>query len=510
MILIIDFGSQTTHLIKRRVVDLGVEAKIVLPRVAIKSIKEYKPTGIILSGGPASIYEKNSPQVDKKMFALNLPILGICYGWQLIAAYLGGKVVKGKSEYGPAKLKILSSTPLFQRISYKTSTAWMSHGDEVIKLPPGFKLTASTESIKIAATANLKRKIFGVQFHPEVDHTEYGRKILTNFVAVVCGEIVKKKSIKVGGIINYIRKKVDKEGENTRVVGAVSGGVDSTVAAVLTAQAIGRRFIPIYCNNGLMRSGTTERVKKIFGDYLKVKPIIINCRRQFLQKLKGVVNPERKRKIIGRLYIRNFEKVIKKIADVKFLLQGTIYSDVIESKGTKHASKIKSHHNVGGLPKRMKLKLLEPLRDFYKDEVREIGRRLGLKEDIINKQPFPGPGQAIRIIGAVTAKRLARQQQADMILMRIIKEEGLYDKIFQSFTVMTGIKSTAVKGDARVYGEVVAIRIYGSSNIMTAGWSYLPYRILQRMSSAIVNQVPGISRVVYDITTKPPATMEWE
>ena len=510
MILIIDFGSQTAHLIKRRISDLGVDAQICLPSEAVSSINELNPSGIILSGGPASIYEKGSPQVNKKIFAYNLPILGICYGWQLIAHYLGGKVVSGRHEYGPAKLSLLSDSMLFRGIGKKRFVAWMSHGDEVVKLPRGFQFTASTDSIKAGAVSNLKRKIFGVQFHPEVKHTEYGREILKNFISSVCEEKIKPKEISVKKIIKNINKQINLKGKGTKVIGAVSGGVDSTVAAVLTAKAIGRRFIPVYCDNGLMREGTREYVEKIFGDYLKIRPVILDCKKGFLLKLKGVINPEEKRKIIGKAYIENFEKVIKKKNKVKFLLQGTIYSDVIESKGTKHASKIKSHHNVGGLPKEMKLDLLEPLREFYKDEVREIGKRLGLPVEFINKQPFPGPGQAIRIIGEVTEERLRKQQMADGIVIKILKETGWYDKVFQSFPVLTGIKSTAVKGDARVYGEVVAVRVYNSGDIMTAGWTHLPYEVLQKISSAIVNQVPGVSRVVYDITTKPPATMEWE
>ena len=478
--------------------------------MALPLVKKYKPTGIILSGGPASIYENNSPQVSKKIFAYNLPILGICYGWQLIAHYLGGKVISGHREYGPAKLKLLKNSILFKKITRKAITAWMSHGDEVVKLPAGFSYLGSTDDVRAAAVVNLKRRIFGLQFHPEVRHTEYGREILKNFVSAVCGEEIKKQEINIKKIIKGIGEQIDAEGKGTKVIGAVSGGVDSTVAATLVARAIGKHFIPVYCDNGLMRVGTLGYIKKIFIDFLGIKPVILNCRREFLEKLRGVTNPEQKRKIIGKVYIRNFEKVVKKKVNVKFLVQGTIYSDVIESKGTRHASKIKSHHNVGGLPKRMKLKLLEPLRNFYKDEVRTIGRKLGLPAEFIARQPFPGPGQAIRIIGEVTPQRLKKQHLADAILLQVIKETGWYGRVFQSFTVMTGIKSTAVKGDGRVYGEVVAVRIYNGPDIMTAGWTHLPYDILQKISSRIVNRVPGVSRVVYDITTKPPATMEWE
>lgn len=510
MISIVDFGSQTTHLIGRRLADIGVNVEIVLPEEVVDFINKKQPTGIILSGGPASIYANNSPQVDKKIFSYKIPILGICYGWQLIAHYLGGKVVPGRAEYGPAILKARRNSTLLSEIKENSFTVWMSHGDEVVKLPKEFINVASTNDVKSALVENTSLRIFGTQFHPEVKHTEYGREILTNFVVNVCGESVKKQSINIKRLIKDIRDKVNHLGNGSKVVGAVSGGVDSTVAAVLTAKAIGKRFIPVYCDNGLMRVGTRKYVEKIFKELLRVNPIILDCKKEFLRGLKGITDPEEKRKVIGKLYIDNFEKVIKKRSNVKFLLQGTIYSDVIESKGSKHSSKIKSHHNVGGLPQRMRLTLLEPLRNFYKDEVREIGKKLGLPRKFINRQPFPGPGQAIRIIGEVTKERLKKQQLADEIAIRVLKETGWYDKVFQSFPVLTGVRSTAVKGDARVYGEVIALRVYSSGDIMTAGWTHLPYDVLQKISSTIVNSVPDVSRVVYDITTKPPATMEWE
>ncbi len=505
MIIIIDFGSQTTHLIGRRLKDHGVTAKIIEPENALKIISEIKPKGIILSGGPASVYEKNSPTIDKKIFSLGIPILGICYGWQLTAHLLGGKVIPGHKEYGPVNLKINIQEPLFHNIESYTKV-WMSHGDSVVKDPSGFISIATTEKIKSAAVANFKRKIFGIQFHPEVEHTQFGIEILSNFIFKICHLRAKKNSISIPKLIEDIRQQV----KNDQVICAVSGGVDSTVAATLIAKAIGKNLHPIYVESGLMRIGTKKEVINLFKKHLKITPIIIEAQKLFLNKLKGIIDAEEKRKIIGNLYIELFEKEAKKIKNAKFLAQGTIYSDVIESKGSKHASKIKSHHNVGGLPEIMKLKLLEPLRFFYKDEVRAIGKVIGLPNESVNKQPFPGPGQAIRIIGEVTPKRLTQLQIADQIILEEIKKANYYHKVFLSFPVMTGTKSTAVKGDGRALMEVIALRIIESKDIMTTDWAKLPYDLLQKISTRLVNEVPEISRVVYDITTKPPATMEWE
>ncbi|MEK7141778.1 MAG: glutamine-hydrolyzing GMP synthase [Patescibacteria group bacterium] len=510
MILIIDFGSQTAHLIGRRIKSYGVAVEIVIPKNALHAIQKNKPNGIILSGGPASVYEKEAPTIDKKIFQLGIPILGICYGWQLTAHLLGGKVVQGHREYGPTKVGIHTTTPLFENVKAKHLTVWMSHGDEVVELPVGFDYHVSTPTVKAAGVGDFERKIFGVQFHPEVEHTQEGKRILRNFVENICGLAVQERRIDVSDIIEKIRTIVAKHGSDGRAIAAVSGGVDSTVACAIIAKAIGQRFTPIYCDNGLMRVGTTEEVIHIFQNIVKVKPIILRCQNLFLMKLKGVIDPEKKRIAIGNLYIKLFEAEAKKLRDIRFLVQGTIYSDVIESQGSKHASKIKSHHNVGGLPKRMKLDLLEPVRDYYKDEVRDLGRQLGIPASVLSRQPFPGPGQAIRILGEVTKERLIKQQQADQIVLSVMKETGWYDRVFQSFPVMTGVNTTAVKGDGRVYGELVGLRIYDSSDIMTAGWTHLPYEVLQKISSRIVNEVPGVSRVVYDITTKPPATMEWE
>lgn len=511
MILLIDFGSQTAHLIARRVKEWGIEVATVYPDEALVKIKKLNPKGIIFSGGPSSVYEKNTPLVDKRIFSLNLPLLGICYGLQLIAYLLNGEVIPGrKKEFGPKKLKIHH---LMRRKKLKIIEnlpeefrVWMSHGDEVKKLPANFSVIGSTDNIINAFVGDEKRKIYGVQFHPEVVDTQYGRVILKNFLEKICGLQLKRKVVSSEKIIKEIKEVV---GDHS-VIGAVSGGIDSTVAAFLTAKAIGRKFHPFFIEMGLERLGTKERIEKIFNKVLNIKVEIIKAEAIFLKKLKGVIDPEEKRKIIGQVYGEFFKKEVKKLRDARYLLQGTIYSDVIESKGTRYAAKIKTHHNVRGLPQDLGLELLEPLRYFYKDEVRKIGQRLGLPAEIVWQQPFPGPGNAIRIIGEVNKKRLLKHQQIDQILLEELEKAKWLKKVFQSFPVLTGIKSTAVKGDKRFYGEVVALRIYQSVDVMTASWAKLPPWLLEKISTRIVNEVADVSRVVYDITTKPPATMEWE
>lgn len=509
MIIIVDFGSQTTHLISRRLRQLGIQTTIVLPENAVGEAKKIQPQGIILSGGPSSVYDDGVPTIDKEIFSLGIPTLDICYGLQLRAHLLGGEVVSGSKEYGPAKMRINSHKSKITQGLPEEFTVWMSHGDSVLAIPQGFSVIGSTDHVPYAFIADEENKAYGVQFHPEVEHTEQGMQILKNFLEV-CNIETKEHVIDIKEIEEGIKKQVG----DAYVVGAVSGGVDSTVAGVLTAQAVGEQFVPVFVNNGLMREGTEEHVKNIFTKYSHVKPIVINREGEMVQKLKGIDDPEEKRKIIGNDYIEIFEEEMEKLLvsgkPVKFLLQGTIYSDVIESQGTKHASKIKSHHNVGGLPEKMKLELLEPLRQFYKDEVREIGHQLGLPDEFIYKQPFPGPGYAVRIRGEVTKERLESEKQADNIVLEELEKANLLKSVFLSFPVMTGAYSTAVKGDGRQFGEVVCLRVVESKDIMTSTWARLPYEILQKISSRIVNEVPNVSRVVYDITTKPPATMEWE
>jgi GMP synthase (glutamine-hydrolysing) len=508
MILVIDFGSQVAHLISRRINDLGVKTKIIPPEDALTEIAKEHPQGIVLSGGPDSVYQKGAPTIKREVFDSNIPTLGICYGLQLMMHLMGGSVVSGKKEYGPARLVIKNAKSKIAKNIKKESEVWVSHGDEVIKLAPGFAIIGSTERVPVSFIENATKKIYGVQFHPEVEHTEIGKQVLENFVEL-CGAKREINEINIDEIVNKIKKQV----KDDYVIGAVSGGVDSTVAAVLMVKAIGKQFIPIYVDNGLMRYDTKDHLAKIF-EHTKIKVQIINAREETLKRLKGITDPEEKRKTIGKLYIdifeREMQKIIKSGKNVRFLMQGTIYSDVIESKGTKNAAKIKSHHNVGGLPENMKLQLIEPVRNFYKDQVRRIGKMLKLPDVFVYKQPFPGPGYAVRIRGEVTKLRLEQERLADKIVLEELEKAGYLQKIFQSFPVLTGARSTAVKGDGRNFGEVVALRIIESKDVMTCKWADLPYDLLQTISSRIVNEVPDISRVVYDITTKPPATMEWE
>jgi len=512
MILIIDFGSQTTHLIGRRIREMGVTVKIVpAGDIPDKLLNPHVTKGIILSGGPASVYEKGVPTIDKKIFQTHIPVLGICYGLQLIAYLLDGNVISGKKEFGHAKLSISDFDELFKNLPQKLDV-WMSHGDEVVGIPPGFKLLARTDRVKYAAIADFKRKIYAVQFHPEVHHTSGGIEILKNFVIDICGEKAKEVKINIEHLIATIKESMG----DSKAVCALSGGIDSAVAAVLTSKAIGNRLNCFYVDTGLMRLGETEEVIATFKKHFKLNLKVIKAEEIFLKNLKSIVDPEKKRQIIGETFIRVFEKEALRQAQGKpqnlprFLIQGTIYPDVIESKGTKHAAKIKTHHNVGGIPLQHGFKIVEPLRMLYKDEVREIARKLSFPKEMINRHVFPGPGLAVRIIGEVTAVKLAILRRADAIVVSEIKKAGLYDQIWMAFAIFAGIKTTGVTGDSRKYGETIAIRIIESKDTMTADWVRLPYDVLAKISNRITTEVPEVVRVVYDITTKPPGTMEWE
>ncbi len=508
-ILILDFGSQYTQLIARRVRENKVFSRIMPYNVSAKEIVALLPKGIILSGGPASVVDKKSPRPDKNIFKLGIPILGICYGMQVIAETLGGRTKHTKDrEYGRAELFVDDNHDIFSYLP-GNFTCWASHGDYVTKLPAGFHASSHTLNTPIASISNRKKKIYGVQFHPEVTHTEKGSQLISNFLFKVCGCSGRWN---MHSFINESIKNIKETVGKSHVVLGLSGGIDSSVVAILTHKAIGRNLRCIFIDNGLVRKDEPEQIKKVFRAAFHLNLDFVDRSKRFLECLKGVTDPEQKRKIIGREFVKAFEEEAAKIKGVKFLGQGTLYPDVIESvPGTGGpSSKIKSHHNVGGLPEHMKLKLLEPLRDLFKDEVRQIARELNLPENIIYRQPFPGPGLAIRIIGEVTNERLRVLREVDMRVIDEIKKANLYQQIWQSFAILLPIKSVGVMGDERTYENVVAVRCVASLDGMTADWVKLPYEIMDRISNRIINEVKGVNRVVYDITSKPPGTIEWE
>jgi GMP synthase (glutamine-hydrolysing) len=508
-ILILDFGSQYTQLIARRVRENKVFSKIIPYNTPAKEIAAMAPKGLILSGGPASVVDKKSPYPDKGIFKLGIPILGVCYGMQVISEILGGKVKHTRDrEYGKIELFIDDNRDLFSHMP-GNFTCWASHGDFVTKVPPGFHKSSHTMNTPIASISNPKRKIYGVQFHPEVTHTEKGNQILSNFLFKVCGCLARwTMQAFIKETIEQIKKTAGKD----KVVLGLSGGVDSSVAALLLHKAIGKNSRCIFINNGLLRKDEPEQVKKVFRDVYHLNLDYVDRSKKFLSRLKGVTDPEEKRKIIGDEFVKTFEEEADKVKGVKFLAQGTLYPDVIESISPTGAPsrKIKSHHNVGGLPAHMKLKLIEPLREIFKDEVRAIGRELGLPDAIINRQPFPGPGLAIRIIGEVTEERLNILREVDKRVIDEIRAAGLYEQIWQSFAILLPIKSVGIMGDERTYENVVALRCVSSMDGMTADWVKLPFDILGKISNRIINEVSGVNRVVYDISSKPPATIEWE
>jgi len=510
MLLVINFGAQYCHLISRRIRDLGVYSEILPYNASLKEIEKMKPEGIILSGGPSSVYEKNAPISKKGILGLGIPILGICYGQQLIGKQLGGKVIPNKiKEYGKKIIGIKNKNKLFKGLKNK-ETVWMSHGDAVEELPKGFVTLASTDTCKNAAIGNFEKNIYGVQFHPEVTHTPKGNQILKNFVFDICKA---KKDFNIKDLAKQLVKDIKKEVGNNHVIMGTSGGVDSTVAATLINKAIGRKLHGIFIDHGLIRKNEIEEVKKNYNK-LNLNIKYVDASEIFISKLKGITDPEQKRKIIANTFIEVFDAEAKlleeKYKKIKFLAQGTIYPDRIESaQPSKEADKIKSHHNVV-LPKRMKLKVIEPLKDFYKDGVRKLGKELKIPNELINRHPFPGPGLAVRVLGEVTLERIRIVQEADHIFILELKKNKLYDKVWQAFAVLLPVKTVGVMGDARTYENIISLRAVTSLDAMTADWAKLPYEFLEKVSNRIINEVKGVNRVVYDISQKPPATIEYE
>jgi len=512
-IVVLDFGGQYTQLIARRIREQQVFSAILPCTASLEEIRAQEPVGIVLSGGPSSVYDKDAPVCDPDVLRLGVPVLGICYGMQWLTHTLGGKVERaGRREYGPAELGIQKDSTLFKGLPGRLKV-WESHGDHVVELPVGFHVTGHTENA-VAAVENPEKKFYGVEFHPEVNHTDRGAEILHNFVFAICGA---KKNWNRAGFIAGTVENIRKQAEGARAICALSGGVDSTVAAALVDRAIGERLTNVFVDTGLLRRDEFHDTLEMLRERLGLNVIGVDASERFLRKLKGVSDPENKRKIIGNEFIAVFAEEERKLVagtqgpPVKFLVQGTLYPDVIESVSVKGPSAvIKSHHNVGGLPADMPFGLIEPLRDLFKDEVRQIGRELGLPDEILVKHPFPGPGLAVRLLGDVTPDKLETLRGADAVVVEEIRRAGLYEKVWQAFAVLLPVQSVGVMGDGRTYGHTIAVRVVESLDAMTADWSRLPMDVLERISVRIVNEVPGVNRVVYDISSKPPSTIEWE
>ena len=509
-VLILDFGSQYTQLIARRIRELSVYSVVEPYSISFEKIKSYNPKAIIFSGGPNSVYDKDAPLVDARVFKMNLPILGICYGMQMITKMLGGEVKPSKErEYGKAVMTIKDHHTLFHTLP-ASLTSWMSHGDSCKVLPEGFVCMASTDFTENAAFGNVKEKIWGVQFHPEVVHSEKGFQIISNFL-FRCAQV--NANWELGNFIDHKVAEIKKQvGDRGNVICGMSGGVDSSVAAVLIHKAIGKKQTCIFVDNGLHRKGERDKVEEIITKSFEIDLRVVDASELFLSKLAGITDPEEKRKAIGHTFIEVFANEARSVKDAHFLAQGTLYPDVIESVPAfgGPTAKIKSHHNVGCLPEDMKFELVEPFRELFKDEVREIGRKIGVPEEIVSRQPFPGPGLAIRVIGEVTKERLEILRNADEVIIRIIKKHNLYTKTWQSFAVLLPLKTVGVMGDQRTYENVIALRAVDSVDGMTAIWSRLPYDVMDEISNTIINTVKGVNRVVMDISSKPPATIEWE
>jgi GMP synthase (glutamine-hydrolysing) len=510
-ILILDFGSQYTQLIARRVRECQIYSEIHRYNMPLEGIRALSPKGIILSGGPASVYDDHAPHCDPGLFRMGIPILGICYGMQLISYLLGGEVVYSqKREYGKAKLVLDRIGSLFKGVGRKGSElhVWMSHGDQVRSLPPGFRVITHSKNTPYAGMENVHTKIYGLQFHPEVIHTPKGLDLIKNFLFNICGC---SNLWTLRSFLELTTATLKNEIGGEKVICALSGGIDSTVVALLLHRAIGDHLKCIFVNNGVLRKNEASQVVNLFRHYFKIPLIYVDAEDRFLNRLRGVTDPEEKRRTIGREFISVFDKEAKKLGGVEYLAQGTLYPDVIESTSSKGPSaRIKSHHNVGGLPERMKLKLIEPLRELFKDEVRRLGKVMGLPEEMIGRQPFPGPGLAIRIIGEVSKERLEILRAADVIVMEEMEKSHLFDQVWQSFAILLPVKTVGVMGDERSYENVIAIRAVTSQDGMTADWARLPYKTLEEISNRVINEVQGVNRVVYDISSKPPSTIEWE